>query len=616
MPRPATSGRYTVPAKILALKPTTTPCTVKRITTPTNRNIPSVHYYVYELKSIPDPKNPGKMKNSSGSCLGKIEDNRFCPNKKGILVLGESTAIEGKISESDTAQESKGLKDQKQITKKKFEAVVASMKLRLEDIDLQVKDYGEYAIVLAATKSVLERLYQYFNDEDARLIYVLSVINFIQEYTPASYIKDAYDQSILANRWPTLAISENTVNNFLKVLGKHPASCEKYAQGLINSGSGLTAIDAHVILSCSKQNDLADYGNKYTKLGNQQINILRAYDAILETPLTSKAYEGGLLDKTSVQELLETYRFPGNTIFLVDVGFYSEEDLGLYRTDGKHFEIPVPDSANISKAIRSSITFTSSFTYQKKNENGITQNVSIVYRESTVSELEELYQQMLDAEAARKNRVEELNCKEGEKQKKHYAQKIKRSAFGKDRVIMFRDEDMHNKMVAEFRQQIGIDDEHTEERLAQLGPGFGIIVIRTNLEAIYYSPENIYVNYKKRWTIETHYNFLENTVRFYGLQTSDYYSMQGLSFLVLTVGQIKAAYVKALRSSKSSYVNHLSIKESIVKAARFKLSQHQDMKWHIAISTKKHIELLEAMGVNAAQDLETLNRGTWLKRIT
>ena len=156
------------------------------------------------------------------------------------------------------------------------------MKLRLEDVDLQVKDYGEYAIVLAATKSVLERLYQYFNDEDARLIYVLSVINFIQEYTPASYIKDVYDQSVLSCRWPSLAISENTVNNFLKVLGKHPASCERYSQGLIDCGSGLTAIDAHLILSCSKQNDLADYGNKYSKLGNQQINILQAYDAVLE----------------------------------------------------------------------------------------------------------------------------------------------------------------------------------------------------------------------------------------------------------------------------------------------------------------------------------------------
>ncbi len=86
--------------------------------------------------------------------------------------------------------------------------------------------------------------------------------------------------------------------------------------------------------------------------------------------------------------------------------------------------------------------------------------------------------------------------------------------------------------------------------------------------------------------------------------------MQGLSFLILTVGQIKSAFVKALRASDSSYVSHLSIKESITKAARFKFSQHQDMRWHIAISTKKHAELLEKMGVNVAHDLDLLNQGT------
>ena len=247
MSRPAKSGNYKVPADILALKPTAIPCMVKRITTTNAHNVTVVHYYVYEVIAIPDPSSPGKTKNSSGPCLGKIEGHRFCPNKNGILKLGGNAGenIEGAVH--SPGKESKEHNTQAQEARKKFEGLVANMKLRLEDIDLQVKDYGEYAIVLAATKPVLERLYQHFNDEDARLIYVLSVINFIQEYTPASYVKDVYDQSILSNKWPTLAISENTVNNFLKVLGKHPASCEKYAQSLIDEGSGLTAIDGHVI---------------------------------------------------------------------------------------------------------------------------------------------------------------------------------------------------------------------------------------------------------------------------------------------------------------------------------------------------------------------------------
>ena len=61
--------------------------------------------------------------------------------------------------------------------------------------------------------------------------------------------------------------------------------------------------------------------------------------------------------KISVQDLLNSFRFPTKTVFLVDMGFYSEDDLGLYREDGKHFVIPIPDSVTISKAMRSSIIF-------------------------------------------------------------------------------------------------------------------------------------------------------------------------------------------------------------------------------------------------------------------
>ena len=133
-----------------------------------------------------------------------------------------------------------------------------NMRLSLKDIDLQIKNYGEYAIVLACTQSVLVGLEQVFSDSDARTIYALSVIYFIEEYTPASYFKDIYDQSILSNKWPTLAVSENSINEFLHALGSHPAVCEEYSQSLISNSSGLTALDGHVILCCSKQNDLAD----------------------------------------------------------------------------------------------------------------------------------------------------------------------------------------------------------------------------------------------------------------------------------------------------------------------------------------------------------------------
>ena len=611
MGRPSITGRYAVPAEILALKPSDIYCTVKAISAPSKSAGSKLHYYVYELIVSSNPDNPEKTKVTSGPCIGKIEGGTYCPNKTGIRRFKELKGEAVNDDYSDTAGKSGDncLTDRE---KQSLAGAAVNMNLDLKDIDLQVKDYGEYAIVLASTGSVLEKLNKYFSTEDSKLIYALSVIYFVQEYTPSSYIKDVYDQSVLSCKWPNLGISENTVSKFLKLLGQHPAICEKYSQGLIDESSGLTAIDGHVILSCSRQNDLADYGNKYSKIGNKQLNILEAYDVISDVPLTSRAYEGGLLDKNSVQDLLQSFDFPKKTTFLIDAGFYSEEDLQLFREDEKRFVIPVPDSCSISRVFKKDLSFKNSFTYRKTDENGLVREDRILYAESTVSKLEDLYQEELKKEAEVKNQLlaasmETQTSGEKSKVKKYYARKIKRSAFGDDRVIMYRDEDMHDKMISEFREQLGKDESHTEEKLKELGPYFGIIILRTNRDSKTDTPAAVYEKYKKRWKLETHYNFVENIVRFYGLKTDDYCTMQGLSFLILTVGQIKAAFKKKQMASSSKFVTHLSTRECLVKAGRLKLSQHQNKKWHIAVSTSKTAELMKEMGVDMANDIKKLN---------
>ena len=607
MSRPVKNGQYVVPPEILALKPSGISCVVKSMKTSTKSSGVKIHYYVYELTKVKGGAEKESVKVSSGACIGKIEAGAFCPNSKGLLLLkGLNHNIGDNSSTTEITDNSNSDNCVNIQVDNSINNIAVNMNLNLKDIDLQVKDYGEYAIVLESTRAVFEQLNKFFSVEDSKLIYALSIIYFIQEYTPASYIKDVFDQSVLANKWPNLKISENSVNNFLKLIGQHPIVCEKYSQGLIEKSSGMTAIDGHVILSCSKQNDLADYGNKYSKIGNKQINILEAYDVIQEVPLTSKAYEGGLLDKTSVQDLLESYNFPSNTTFLIDAGFYSEDDMKLYRKEGKHFIIPVPDSCVVCKAAKEFKAFDNSFVYEKRDEDGVIKKDRILYCESTVSELEDLYQVKLNQEAEKKSEDAKINCAEGEKARKIYPQKVKRSEFGDDRIIKFRDEEMHDKMVKEFREQIGKDDQHTEEILERLGPLFGVIVLRLNLSKET-TASVAYSNYKKRWSIETHYNFVENIIRFYGLKTSDYYTMQGLSFIILVVGQIKSSFKKKQKSSSSNYVMHLSIKECLIKAARMKVSQHINKKWHFAASTQRTLELLKEMGVNITNDLTRLN---------
>ena len=44
-----------------------------------------------------------------------------------------------------------------------------------------------------------------------------------------------------------------------------------------------------------------------------------------------------------------------------------------------------------------------------------------------------------------------------QKKRKYYARNIKRYKFVDDRILMYSDEDVHDKMVSEFREQLGKD---------------------------------------------------------------------------------------------------------------------------------------------------------------
>jgi hypothetical protein len=167
--------------------------------------------------------------------------------------------------------------------------------------------------------------------------------------------------------------------------------------------------------------------------------------------------------------------------------------------------IPCPPNTAVRKAAVEDLSYTGEFTYTR-NERGRETEVRVSYFEKTVSELEDAWQKHLDEEAKEKN---------GGKKR---AKRVKRSSFPQDRVIVFRDESMHDRLVRGYRAQIGRDKGHTEEGLEELKPTFGVIALR-----IYDSdsPRDYYLGYKKRWRIETNYDHVSNGLDLDGLREQD-----------------------------------------------------------------------------------------------
>lgn len=587
------TGAYTVPKEVSDLKPREIPCVIKAITTESKTSGTRKHYYVYE-----------RSKTGSGKIIGKIKDGKFCPNARGRQLLNEHDSTRKKTA-TEQKSETALLSDKELEMVKK---TAHSLHVDADKLILPLKNYGEYAVVLSCTTDVLRRLRKFMSEYDARMIYTLSVIFFVQEYLPGGYVEDAYHASILSNKWPDLNINADEVRKYLKVLGNHQGSLSVLSQDLINESSGLTAINYHAVLTCPKQNDLDDYRNKFQRIEDGSIRIVQLYDAINEVPLTGEPYDGDLLFQDTVKDLLDIYDYPKRTVFLIDDQSYSERDMGLYRKGGTHFVASVPDREIISQAMRSSISFNNSFINWKINKYGEEPENIIQYRESTVKELENLYQTILDKKT--QNQKPTAGCKDDETSQNPSQAAINRSHYGNDRVIMFRDEGIHRTLELDYSYDIKYDEGHTEEELSRIGPEFGLMILRTNLPKETSPAPDLYADYKKRWTMQTHYRFVENAIQFCNLDTSlntsGYYVSQGLCFLLIPMGQIKAAMLKHIASS-SSYVKDMSIKECLIRASHFKFVQGLDKQWHISISNDKDANLLHEMGVNVAEDIRVLN---------
>ena len=551
------SGKYTVPDSIKALKPKDIPCDIKVV---------GGKFYVYARGArVPDPNRPGKMKNTGGSLIGKITNGEYVPRSAEIKSVTDFTVIPS------------------------------------------ILDYGPYALALCCSEDILTRLKKHFTVQDAIRIYTIAVIWFVNGFTPARDLGEIYLQSVLSLKWPSVALSENIVSNFFKGLGRNRLNGIRFEQSLIDDGSGEYAIDGHVILCASDMNELADFGNKYQKIGDTQMNLMMVYDVTRNRPVMCSAFDGALPDKIQVRDVLRTYSIHDATL-IVDSGFYSEEDIALYHRDNNRFFIPVPGTTLISKMLlkENPITYCGSFEYERRDSTGRIIPTRILWSETTVETVEVVVEEYLLKKAETKTQENMRNAKPGEKPKKVYSQKFTKSDFGADRLLIFQDCQMHDKLTAEYRSKIGTDDGYTDEELSRLEKTFGVILLRTNDQEM--TPEQCYLSYKKRWRIETNYNYVRNGVDFNALHASDYYVTQGISFILIVEGLIYSSFLAKIQTCTNKKLKAMSVNECKVNAARLKLTKLQNGRWAVSSILSRQKDIFTAFDVDIEKQLETINK--------
>jgi len=471
-------GDYSVPESIRKLKPKGT--MVKNI---------SGYYYVYEYSNYTDSN--GKRHTSMGKSIGKI--------KKGIGYVPKDTF--------------------------------------LCDSEILTLEFGDYAIAMANSAKTLGLLKEFFNPEDAITIYAVALIHAVQEFVYLTDIKDYYDMSILSIKYPTLKMGYDVLSKLYENLGCRQTNVLELEQRLIDECSKQIAIDGHVIACESNNNDLAEKGYKFQKIGESQINLLMAYDVNTNIPLLSRIYEGASTDKVSVKDFLNQVELK-DMLFIIDRGFYSVENIELFSSNGNQYIIPLGRNLTSCKLAIQNLALNERFIYKKGKKSSI-----IEYKDEIIEN---------------------------------------------HRVITYRD---LNESLTEQESYLNHiekgDQSYTKEKFSKIKDLMGVIVLQTNIDDK--TPEEIYTLYKKRWSIETFYNYFKNGADFNSLHQTSYYKTQGLAFIMLITALIHHELSEKVKNIKGKSVDKCLLEAKMVKANK-RFGQ-----WTVCNCLKKQVDLFEAL---------------------
>lgn len=413
-------------------------------------------------------------------------------------------------------------------------------------------EYGQYSLAFANSQSTLHLLLDVFNPIDAYQIYFMSLFHFVNGFTPLKHMQSFFEQSYFSSVYPDLKLSYHVLSELLDSLGRKQGKVQEFEQKLLNDSSKEIAFDGHVIRSCSHENDLAEKGNKFNLLKDSQINVLMAYDVNTQKPLLSKIYEGANLDKISMKDVMNRFQF-NETLFIVDRGFYSAENIELFSTEGNQYIIPLSPNLRNYKNVIADMNLDKVFVYERKKKRS-----PIEYRETIFEDK-------------------------------------------KTKIIIYRDSNQSALDKSDYLKNLECGKEaYTQENYNKVKDYFGVIVIQTN--CVDKDAKEIYELYKKRWQIETFYNYFKNGVEIGALHMDDYYMTQGLSFIMLIVGLIHSEFNEAMKNNQITG----KTMDDILLEGRFVKIHYSRGYWNIENIKKERQAMMNTMGVDFSE-LDKIN---------
>ena len=418
--------------------------------------------------------------------------------------------------------------------------------------DPSFHEFGTYYLFESCAKEIRELFFQAFGkNDDARRIWICGMIYAVNGFRPICRISHIFLTSYYWINQSGIKLGETAVCNMLENLGRRDDEAKAF-QELLTAITTEVAIDGHVIPRYSALDGMTEFGYKHKKLGCEQVNLLTAFDTINCRPVAMRMFDGSKNDKASVKELIDDVLIE-KCLYLMDRGFQCDEVKQKIASVHGTYIMPV-------------CSLTNSYKEAMKRGPGRLKAFTYTHREGIHTE-EDLVEYRIASESSGTRVIYYRNMKQAMEQKNSYLKGIKNKVEG-----------------------------YTDEGLEKAEMSFGVIVLETTHSG---QPEDIYSLYKRRWRIETFYDYLKHQMDFNALGVHDWAKLQGLSFMMMLASLIRGACQLRLKDNKlnMSMPDVLSISSSV------KLIRRSD-KWFIEVASKKERELFKSLNVSLVYEFD------------
>ena len=166
--------------------------------------------------------------------------------------------------------------------------------------------YGACAFVRSVSRDLLSELLSVYSSKDAYTIMAIASLRVIRPEVSAKRLQAHYQRTFISRYYPGIALSENTVGDFLQGLGKDGAK----RQAFYHKRAAAVAEDHHVAIDGTlKQdnsivNDLSAFSYKARTRGCREVSVIYAYDIEEMEPICAEVFPGNSIDATSYKSFI------------------------------------------------------------------------------------------------------------------------------------------------------------------------------------------------------------------------------------------------------------------------------------------------------------------------